>query len=198
MRRLVIHRRYLDTYSSAVRDTAAFRTGGQQWPRKVVFPPWRLFKRVKSISGRGRHTAILINFSRPTPGGFSRVRAFPCEKQRRRSDLLSAGTGRQGNPRARAETQIYNAKPSVLRVTQASLAGESRHKKINAATCCWRTRAKQRATGTQDGGEKPLDKREIPPTPLIFPPFPIIPSLNRREWNMKAHARPQSRAQPSV
>jgi len=36
-----------------------------------------------------------------------------------------------------------------------------------------------------------LDKRarEIPPTPLIFPPFPIIPSLNHRERNIKAHTR---------
>jgi len=126
------------------------QTGGQQRARKVVFSPSRLFKRVESISGRDKHTAILINF--PVLGGFSRVRASVALSRVKNSDKdRTTRFPQEGRARGKRKYTTRNHPSCVSR--GASLAGESRRKKINA-TCVGETKSNRHKTQERNAPAK--------------------------------------------
>lgn len=159
------------------------------------------FKRVKSISlGLGRQAyAILINSrlacsTKDFLACGHWMRGFSCEKQRRRSEIIFRGDKKGGNPRLERASTLSKYACETIRLACHAVhrSRVSWGKKINVMYTRV-MRNKERGRWRRETLYKRA--REIPPTPLVFPPFPIIPSeLQRVEYES---ARSLASAKPA-
>lgn len=147
------------------------------------------FKRVKSISlGLGRQAyAILINSHLAcSTEDFLACAIFRVKNERRRSEIIFRGNRKGGNPRLERASTLCKYACEIIRLAcHAVHRSRASWGKRYVYACYAKQSKRQRETLYKRA-------REIPPTPLIFPPFPIIPSLNCREWRMKALASAKS------